>query len=586
MSSPTAAPKRQRSVARWTVAALATGALVVSGSGLVAFAQSGAGESQGPVFVPQDAIAYVEARIDMPGGQAEALAEMLTAFPGFADPGSFDMKVDEAVAGLGAEMGLALPEGALIGDVLTGEMGLAISDFESLMMGGDPSLLIGLATADAEAAEAVLDAMMAGGDETLTESTYNDVVITTDASQSPPMSVAVHADWLLIGTGEAMIQSSVDALDGTAPSLVEDADFAAAWGRLPASRLGGVYVDLAPFASLLDLATMAAGAQTGVELSPDELAALLPKDMVASLAAERDRLNLEVLVSPAEGQSNRTEVMRESDIALSFPVDTQVYLEMPDFGNGVRTLLEQAITMLEAQDMDGMGGDMGMGDEMGLGDIEALIGENSPITALLGVPLPEYLDFVGDTGVGAGLSSDGLWLGIAGDVIDAEAADERVTSLLTVLRMFLLGAEEEGVGIDTAEVAGVEVTTITLPVDEMLAQEGVPLAIGDSIDIALTEDQLLIGLGDFVENALIADPADSLGASAGYTDAVGADVVNAGVTYVNVGSLLAALDPMLAMMSPEWEMISPFATGIDRMIVVPTVDDEVARARMSVIVGQ
>jgi hypothetical protein len=97
---------------------------------------------------------------------------------------------------------------------------------------------------------------------------------------------------------------------------------------------------------------------------------------------------------------------------------------------------------------------------------------------------------------------------------------------------------------------------------------------------------LLIGMGDFVENAIIADPADSLGASAGYTDALAGDTANAGVTYINVSSLLAALDPMLAMMAPEWEMIAPYATGVDRMIVVPTADEEVARARMSVIVGQ
>jgi len=67
MSTPSAANTSRRSVARWTVAAIATGALVVSGSGLVAFAQSGAGESQGPAFVPADAAAYVEARLDMPG---------------------------------------------------------------------------------------------------------------------------------------------------------------------------------------------------------------------------------------------------------------------------------------------------------------------------------------------------------------------------------------------------------------------------------------------------------------------------------------------------------------------------------------
>ena len=556
MSDPAAATTSRHSAARWAVAAIATGALVVSGSGLVAFAQSGAGESQG------------------------------TAFPGFADAGSFDMKVDEIIGGLGAQMGLAMPEGDLIGDVMTGEIGLALGDLESMMMGGDPALLIGMALADADAAGSMVEALVAGAGS-FTESSYDDVSIYTDSvSSDPPMSVAVHSDWMLLGTGEEMVQSSLDVLAGSAPSLAEGPDFQTAWGRLPDARLGAVYMNLAPLAGLLDMATMVAGAQTGVELPSDDLAALLPKDMAGSLVAERDRLNLEILVSPPEGESTDTGVMRESDLALSFPGDTQVYLEMPDFGAGFQATVEQALATLEAQDMSMVDDSLGMGLGEGLGDIEALVGEESPLAAMLGAPLPEFLDFAGDTGVGAGLSSDGLWLGIAADVVDVEAATERVTSILTVLRMLLLSDESAGVGMETTEVGGVEVTTITLPIDQLMAESGVPIAVGDSIDVALTDDKLLIGLGDFVENAIMADPADSLGANAGYTDALAGDTVNAGVTYVNVGSLLAALDPMLAMMGPEWEMIAPYATAVDRMIVVPSVDDEVSRARLSVIVGQ
>ena len=176
MSTSSAASTSRRSVARWTVAAVATGALVISGSGLVVFAQSGAGESQGPGFVPEEAIGYIEARLDMSGGQDEALAEMMTAFPGFADAGSFDMKVDEIIAGLGAQMGMAMPEGDLIGDVMTGEIGVALGDLESMMAGGDLSLLIGMALADADAAGVMVDALVADAG-TFTDSSYNDVSI-------------------------------------------------------------------------------------------------------------------------------------------------------------------------------------------------------------------------------------------------------------------------------------------------------------------------------------------------------------------------------------------------------------------------
>ena len=246
MSDPAAATTSRHSAARWAVAAIATGALVVSGSGLVAFAQSGAGESQGPTFVPADAIGYVEARLDMPAGQAETLAEMMTAFPGFADAGSFDMKVDAIIGGLGAQMGLAMPEGDLIGDVMTGEIGLALGDLESMMMGGDPALLIGMALADADAAGSMVEALVAGAGS-FTESSYDDVSIYTDSvSSDPPMSVAVHSDWMLLGTGEEMVQSSLDVLAGSAPSLAEGPDFQTAWGRLPDARLGAVYMNLAP----------------------------------------------------------------------------------------------------------------------------------------------------------------------------------------------------------------------------------------------------------------------------------------------------------------------------------------------------
>ncbi len=277
----------RRGLARWSVAAVATAALVVSGSGLVAFAQSGSGESQGPVFVPADAVAYVEARLDLPGGQGDALSEMLTAFPGFADPGSFDMKVDEVLGGLSAEMGVAVPEGDLFGDVLTGEIGIALGDIEGAMMGGDPSLLIGLAVADAEAASAAMASLVADSAMPMTESTYNDVTIYTDPSSSPPMSIAMHNDWMVVGTGEEMVQRSIDVLDGAVPGLADEPGFVSAWGRLPDPRLGAVYLDFVPLTGLVDMASMVAEGETGMSVGTEDIMALLPQDMVASLVAER-----------------------------------------------------------------------------------------------------------------------------------------------------------------------------------------------------------------------------------------------------------------------------------------------------------
>jgi len=55
--------------------------------------------------------------------------------------------------------------------------------------------------------------------------------------------------------------------------------------------------------------------------------------------------------------------------------------------------------------------------------------------------------------------------------------------------------------------------------------------------------------------------------------------------YANIGSFLGMIDPLLATMAPEWADIAPYATALDRIIAVGTVDEDVISARMSVIVA-
>lgn len=580
MSTPAATPRSARRGAwRWGIALVATAAVVVSGSGLAVFAQSGAGQSQGPVFVPADAAMYVEARLDMPDGQAEALAQMMTAFPGFADAGSFDMKVDELLAGLADEMGLEASEADLVGDVLTGEMGLAIGDLGAAMLSGDdPAVLIGLAVADAALAGELLEEM--AGD--VAAETYADSTILSDGSTS----AAIYADWLLLSNDVAQVKAAVDVLDGTVGSLADDPGFSTAFGRVPSGHLGAAYVDVQSLGSLLDTAGGMAAGETGVELPIADLAALLPADMVMYLAAEPDRLNMEVMVTPGEG--TLTLPLGESELATLFPADTQLYVEARELGATVESVLDSLVEVIAAQSEMMAGDDMGdMGGLGDLSDIEALLGEDSPITSLLGgVPLPEFLDFVADAGVGAGLSSDGLWLGMAGEVTDEAVAQERVSDITDLIQLFGGDPAETGISVETEMVGDVEVTNFLLPLDEMLAQSGLPISVGDSISVAVADGYLLLGLGDFVESALAGDVAASLGASSGYLDAVGDDTVNSGLSYLDVSSLLAELDPMLSMMLPEWTDIAPYATGVDRVVVVGTADDEVMRSRMSMIVNQ
>jgi hypothetical protein len=161
---------------------------------------------------------------------------------------------------------------------------------------------------------------------------------------------------------------------------------------------------------------------------------------------------------------------------------------------------------------------------------------------------------------------------------------ERILSIVRLFGAGMAGDDGPSISVDEVEIAGTDVTTITLPVEEIAGDE-LPITLPDTISVAISDGTLLIGLGDFVETALTQAETDSLAASAGYVDALGDDTTNSGVVYANVGSLLSYLDPLLAMMAPEWQEISPYATALDRIVAVGSADDEVISARMSVIVA-
>ena len=157
---------------------------------------------------------------------------------------------------------------------------------------------------------------------------------------------------------------------------------------------------------------------------------------------------------------------------------------------------------------------------------------------------------------------------------------QRLTSIITILG----ASAEAGISVETEVVGDTEVTTITLPIDS--AAMGLPFDIGQTVSVALTDDTLLLGTGDFVTNALTQPGTDSLGASAAFTDALEGDTTNSGVIYANIGSVLGLLDPILAAAMPEWSEIAPYATALDRFVAVGTADDEVISARMTIIAGQ
>jgi hypothetical protein len=355
------------------------------------------------------------------------------------------------------------------------------------------------------------------------------------------------------------MQAGVDVLEGASPSLADDPDFQTAIARVPPAHLAALYFDLASFGPLIEGA-IASTDMSAFGMSVEDMLGQLPLDMVAYLAAEADRATLEAFITPAPGSPAVS--VGESELATLFPPDTQVYIETRALGATLGTLVE---TLMATMD-------------------EEAAAQIAPIEDMLGAPLPEILDFISDTSIGAALSSDGLWLGIAAEVADVEAASERLDTLLALLRV--IGASEDsGITVETETIDSTDVTTVTLPLEDMTAGAGLPFPIAGSLSIALTDDTLLVGLGDFVETALTQSVDDSLGSSEGYADALGADTTNGGVLYVDIGSLVTELDPLLASMVPEWPDAQPFVAALDRLIAVSTAVEDVLDVRFTLIAG-
>jgi len=550
MSTPVTAPTRNRGRLRWSVALIATLLLVVSGSGLVAFAQDGAAGSQGPVFAPADSPLYMEVRLDLPDGQGDALAQLLTAFPGFADAESFPTKRQEIIDGLLQMVDDDAEELAGLLSSLTGEIGVAITSLTPEdATAEEPPMIVGLAITDRAAAESAVVAATEGA----TTETYGDATLLT----ADDTTVAVTDGWVLLSPEADEVRAAVDTLGGMSPSLASDPEFSAAFGRVPAGHLAAAYIDFQALAPLIE----AGISQGGVEMMAmpvGDLIAQLPTDMVAYLFAEPDRLTLEALITPSEAMASVP--LGESDLANAFPADTQLYIETRDLGATLAGVIEAAMSASGDQAAE----------------------EMAPIEDMLGAPLPEFLSFIGDASVGAGVSPESLWLGIAAETADEAVAQERVERLMAMVQLFA-GSSDSGVSVDTQTVGDAEVSVITLPIDS--AEMGLPFDIGQTISVTVTDGKLLIGNGDFVANALTQDESASLGASAGWTDALGDDTTNSGIVYVDIGSLLAQLDPLLSMMAPEWSEMAPYAKALDRFVAVGTAADDVISARMTLIVS-
>lgn len=534
---------------RWAIALLVTVAMLVATSGVVVFAQTGS--SGGPTFAPATSVAWVELRLDLPGSQEEEVAQLLGHLPGFADPAALDAKVNELLdqvvsqASSGGaswtgdidpwsnrQFGLAVLEIPASASLAPGATPNTQGFDPSSVASRPPAMVVGLGVRDRAALEARLTTFLT--QEPISTEEYAGATVTTIRED---VHYAVTDQWLLVAPHADDVKASLDVLAGTAPSLADDQAFAAAAQRIPADRLGAFYFALSALRPLIE-AQLAGRADVGIAL---DMLDQLPAWVSGYAQAASDHLTVALDMQMPAGLP--VPGMRTTDLATRFPAGTLLYLEMRDLGRTAHAGLEALLAQIpeDTQDLEG-------------------------IEQLMGVPVEELLDPFEDVALGVGFAGGQPQLGLAATLSDPDAAQARVSSLLGLVRLF--GARAQ-VTVTESQVAGTTITTIALPPGTLAVAQ--PL----TVSVAVADDRLYMGLGDFVETALTQSDDASLAADARFAAAVAAaGTPNSGFAWADIAGAQSLIE-MVGNVDDDYRTdVKPWLDALDSVVMASSADQD------------
>ena len=524
---------------RWLAAGMATIlVLVLVGGTLFFLGTRPATPSLVSQFAPSDSAAFVEIRLDMPGDQRDRLATFMGHFPGFADPASFQQKIDETLSNALRATDSGLEWKVDVDPWFGGQIGVFSSSLEP-GYGLPPSFAIVLSVKDKAKLDELVTARLTQSD--MTPEDYNGVTIYSGeaAPDGERINMAVTDEALLISARSEDLKTALDVRGGKSPGLADDAFFLGQLSAMHEDRLALVYYD---YSSLFE--AMPAGTEgIRAQCAPALLAATDIK-LVAEMRAEADHLEFNMRSQYPSGEgAPPAPGNKRTALAERMPAGTVAYMEMRQVGANIKYLVEQALDCMLPTTLGGM--DLGS------------------IQQLLGVPPQDYFDFLQDAAIGVTFTGADFGGGIVATVDDENVARARVERLLSALRL----AGGLGGGITFEEVLHGDATITVINLGTGLATA----AEAPSISVTVTGGLLYLGMGDFVESALDRTSADSLAAAPRLQSALssaGAD--NAGIVYVDVGAIRRGIETQFqGMPGGDYESeTKPFVEPLTHFIVV------------------
>lgn len=518
------APGRPAGLARWGIALLTLAVVVGVVSVAAAMLAAGAGASAVQGWLPNDTVAYLEVRADLPGDQRAKVGDLLAKFPGFADQASLDAKIDEALERLlegqgtswtkdikpwlGGEIGAAITSAAF---VQASVPSLEAGDLSVLGLGKAPDdgAVLLVAVKDAAAAKAWVSQELGG---TQTTETYagGEITIVSGLLKNN-LAFAVRDTVLVVGPEKA-VKAALDT-NGSS-SIASSESFAAARKTAPSAYLGWGYLDLKAF---VDAAVAGAGDAADVpQACLDQALAAIPAWAAGSLRAEDDALVF-TSTAPTAGEPPATKDS-PSAVAKRLPASTAVAIEIRDFGKGVVDGLE---TLKQQLACDASTAEMVDGVEQALaalGGAEALVG------------------WANDAAVAVTVDGAAFGGGLAAVVTDEAAAGRTLDQLQSLLA---LGGGAAGVTSREEAYGGGTLLVVTIPSDAAGAE--VP-------ELAVTVQGGVFALGtiDFVKDVVDTTGATSLAGDEVYQRAIsragGDGVAN---VFVDIAGIRAGVEAML-----------------------------------------
>jgi Protein of unknown function (DUF3352) len=518
-------------------------------------------------YIPGDAVAVAEVRMDLPGDQLQKLGNLLAHFPGFADQSTLSAKIDESLSRLVRQGGDT--EIDYVRDIKPWLSGPAFIAFSPPGPAGSGQATMDRGVVSATTTGTVSCATPLKG-QAVTSETYRGLQLSI--ASSGDVACVIDGRQALIGD-PASVRGALDAKANGTGMDRSDA-YGAARARLQGDQLSTVFVNGKGYRASVS----SAHTETPLMADLSLLTEAIPDWAITGIRAEDDALVLDSFAAPAPdhtpGATAGSSMLplpptHASVIAPLAPANTIVYAEAQGAGAGLQNFVARLRTLPNVasafQMLDGMGG---AGPLVGWIEDAGIIVVNGPQTPTGGIAL------------------------VAAD--DAAAAD-KVKTLLGLVAFAGLGSN----GVQTREstIAGVTVTTITISNLSALVPPGqlppgvdVPSDAKVEFSIAAKGRVILVGSGeDFMTAVLGTQPGSSLAEQAGYKLATSRALANSrGTVYVAIHDIVGLAETFLpADEKAKWEGdLKPYITPFQALSITSTSDASGSHQRLAVTVSQ